>query len=134
MANGARFKNQAYRLSRSSSPKDSVVENKTFKSVGVKSGYQAFQIDGMRGTVYIPKGFFPATGVPETVVITAEFAQPVPTAQSAAALQAEVDKLKAELAAALASVPTGDTAIPDATLVPEPEPVVEEPRRSRRSA
>jgi len=78
---------------------------KQFKSVGVKSGYQGFQTQGLRGTIYIPKGFFAANAVPDELSITAPFAAPAPTKASAEALTAEVEALKAQLAAALAAIP-----------------------------
>lgn len=98
---------------------------KTFSYVGVKSGYLAFQVAGLRGTVYVPKGFFAANSVPSTFVVDAPFAEPAPTPASVSALQAEIEALKAQLAAS--AVPATTEATPEPVVPEQPAPAAEEP-------
>jgi hypothetical protein len=82
---------------------EQIVENTnktiTLTYVGVKSGYLAFTTPDLRGTVYVPKGFFAANAVPSSFSVTSSFAAPKLAAPKVAELQAEVDALKAKLAA-----------------------------------
>ena len=117
---------------------------KTFTYVGVKSGYLAFSVPGLRGTVYMPKGFFAANAVPASFTVNAEFAQPVAAPATVSALQAEIAALKAQLENAANAVPEIAPAAPaapaeisapaaeiPANIVPEtPAPVASKRRAS----
>jgi hypothetical protein len=75
-----------------------------FNYVGVKSGYLGYQTESLKGTIYVPKGFFEDNKVAQTFSITSSFAEPKATAPKVAELTAEIEKLKAELAARTSTI------------------------------
>jgi hypothetical protein len=119
------------------------MSNKTFKSIGVKSGYLAFAASDLRGTIYIPKSLF-AGEAPAEIVIAGNFAEPkAPTtpkvadpakaqerAERAAAAAAKAQERASKLAEQAAQMQAPSPA-PATTEAPAVAPTTAAPAKSK---